>query len=231
MTKGTSISKTYSPKEVSLQEEIAQVYFSNKPHIKTKRKKTIFENLWPGMRFSLSIMSGIALICLACVAMNKLYRHNMIMAQSKAKYAQSLNLLRDGRFDRSLLKTNGHGKFSDKFITLDVSGSGASAFQLDFKVPINISDKSLTILARGRHGGEALSICLKDSHKRTYRLRDIYLVSGWSGKTLSLAEAAGAIDLREVESLKVEYDFDRAGMDNRLNVDRRIYLKDISLEK
>ena len=218
MAKVTNISKTYSPKEVSLQDEIAKVYFSNKPNIKKRHRKTTLSNLWPGLRLSLSLISGIMVFCLGIAAINRIYRHNMMMVQSKARYAKSLSVLRDGRVNKEILKLNDHGKTPDKFIIIDANGAGMSAFQLDFKVPIDITGKSISLVAKGRRGGEAVSICLRDSSTRSYRLEDIFLVAGWSKKTLDLNTASGAIDLAGLKGMKIE-------------TDRQVYLRDVAFEK
>jgi hypothetical protein len=230
--------KTYSPKEVILQEEFANVYFSKKPHAKKKAKKTPFLKNWPRTSVLIPTASFAILALSFLVFINKFHYQDANMIRQGIKNAQTVKLLDEGRLNRFLTKRldrqnasvlNGQA-IRNGFVTLGNAKPDAELMALDFKFPVDISDKKICLEVRGKRGGEVVLVSLKDSAKRSYRFGEMYLDSKWSTKELPLGDMASTINLTGIEGLRLEYE--TSGDPNkRYDVIQEVYIKDIRFIK
>jgi hypothetical protein len=268
--------KQYSPEDITLQEELADVYFSQKKQEKTpaptKEKTpapkqeerpvatpeetpapkqeerpvathaetpvaTHEETPVPKKRMRLAPL--VAVVFLLVVLSASVWwirfsqgRHSIVVRQS-VRGADTVKIVDEGKWNDSLVKRTdrtwtsrgGKGGKAQEFIALGNSPQRESLV-IDFKSPLDLSGKAISLVARGERGGENLVVSIRDSNKRSYHFEDLYLDSKWSLRTLTLARISGTIDLSRVEQLRVEYvvqeQSSRAG-------DREAYVKDVAL--
>ena len=236
MSKTASVLKPYTSKDITLQEELAEVYFPKKLSVKRKAKKNhLLKNSLGAPLFMAIALSSILLLAGFMLA-PRIYHQGRDALSLKVKDAEIVGLLEEGRLNRTIIRLPGdkkiapenRGDVENKFIPLGGRGIQAKALPIDFKSTIDISGKTVALTAKGRRGGEAVSVAIRDSKKRSYRFDPIYLGSAWSTKRLSMAGLTGSIDLTRVEHIKVEYDDSQTGADKRYEVTREAYIKSIS---
>jgi len=241
MMRSASVIKTYTPEEVSLHKELADVYFSKKSAVSRKRPRRARagkKRQW--LAASLPVVSA-ALIALSLAAAVVLFvRPDAASLRRAIRDADTVKVVDGGTFNRFITAKiegraasfEGAASSNERFLVLGEAGIGENFLTIDFKFPADLAGKDVSILARGRHGGEAVSFSMRDSHKRAYRSDPFYIQSKWSRTLIPLERFAGAVDVGNVERMRIEYDEGTAApSDGKSTVGRQVYIKDILLTK
>ena len=107
---------------------------------------------------------------------------------------------------------------------------GWAELSIDFKFPIDLSMRKLSLSLRGNVGGEKINVVLRDMEDRSFRVNDLSLSSNWNDKIIDLEKAKGEIDLSKINHLRVECGY--AGESIKSSpVGVVVYVKDIGLLK
>lgn len=241
MMRSASVIKTYSPDEVSLHKELADVYFSEKSSVNKKRpKKAKAGKKWPLLKASLPVVSAALIALSLAVFIGLLARQDAGALRSAIRGADTVKIIEGGAFNRFIAARTeeraasfeGAAFARDKYIMLGAAATGRNILTIDFKFPADLSGKDVSILARGKHGGEMVFISVRDSQKRSYRAEPFYTQSKWSRMSIPLARFADTVDVGNIERMRVEYDEGVvSATGGKTEVGREVYIKDILLTK
>ncbi len=238
MSNADSVLITNPSKEVTFQEELAEVYFSQKSKATTDAKLRLPIKRVSALPF---FLAGIALIAVLAVLMAGawLYQRDRGALRQSVKGAELVKVIEEGRLNKSIAATaKDRGIFPglaernrSSFITLGGSAPKGNSLAIDFKFPIDLSGKGISFVARGTRGGEELSVTIRDSYKRSFRFSDIYLESKWLRMNLPLTEISGTIDMTKVEQVRIEYEAAALTAEKSYGNQREAYVKDVSFVK
>jgi len=241
MTRPASVIKTYTPDEVSLHKELADVYFSKKsPVSKKKPKKARAAKRWQRLTASLPVVSAALIALSLAVFIGMLTRQDPGALRRAIRGADTVKIVEGGTFNRFITaRTEGRAASfegaalaRDRYIMLGAAATGRNFLTIDFRFPADLSGKDVSILARGRHGGEMVSFSVRDSQKRSYRSEPFYIQAKWSRASIPLARYSNVVDIGNIERMKVEYDEGVSSPpDGKTEVGREVYIKDILLTK
>lgn len=229
MSKALESLRRFPPKEDILHGQIADTYFYQKNR-KVKAKPS-----YKKIKVNLVAASSFAAIFFIVAASPHVYNYYLCSLQVKISNSKEINIIDGGRLDKNIIKrfafrghAKGSSKFSREYIILNNDRKYSWAdLSLDFKFPIDLSGRALSVSSKGTIGGERLNIVLRDADNRSSMLSDIYLVPGWKTNIISLSGIGSDMDISKITHLRLEYGYvGESGkeMDSPINV--TIYLKD-----
>ncbi len=232
--------KRPSFKEDPLYKHIADTYFYQKNRPKSKKKKDI-----PPINYlaRVSMISLALVISLAILITMFSFSHRSYTDTVKKRIAgmKVVTILNKGSINKDLVRTiqfrgyakEGKSSISKNMVILNNPQKYNWAdVSMDFKFPIDVSSRDLSLSLRGNTGGEKINIVLRDASNRSFRTDDISVPYNWSNKTIPLEKRGSNIDMTKVDHLRIEtgYVGESSGQkDSLINV--MIYVKDISLIK
>ncbi len=168
--------------------------------------------------------------------------HNYYISTVKEKIAASkiVHIFSSGILNKNIIKNfefRGYAidksGFSNKMLVLiNTKKYNWADASIDFKFPMDLSRRKLSLTIKGKIGGERISLVLLDSNNRSYRLNDIYLASNWNTDTISFDNIKGGIDLSKITQLRFEYGY--VGESSKLMdslIELTVYIKNIELIK
>lgn len=238
MNKITESLKKMPLKEYILHEHISDTYFYQKPR-KRKYNRTITKNIKTALIVSLFFAAVFISIIIFSYFYNSYY---VKFAKAGMMDSKVINIFSDGRlnariikkfeFGGSASKNNSNSKIANRLIILNSPEkyNWADA-AIDFKFPIDVSKRNLSISFKGEIGGERINIVLKDENNRTCRLNNMYLTSAWRAETISFDGIKEDIDLSKITHLRFEFGY--IGESDNINspIDVTIYLKEMKITK
>lgn len=240
MSKTIDTLKKPSFKEDALYKHIADTYFYQKTRQKTKKKKAMppINDLARILMISLALIVSVAIL----ITMFSFSRRSYMDAVKKRVTGMKvITILSKGSVNRDLINPvrfrgyakSGKGSISKNMVTLNNPQKYNWAdMSMEFKFPIDVSSRNLSLDLRGNVGGEKINIVLRDTNNRTLRMDDISASYNWSNKTIPLDKGGSSIDLTKVNHLRIETGYvgeSSSQKDPLINV--MIYVKDISLIK
>jgi hypothetical protein len=239
MNKGANLLKRHLPKDDIFQNELARTYFSRrKEPRKIKNIHIRRVSARPALIAAAVVISASALSYLIANEMLPFFRADTRSFRDEIKKSSVVRIFEGGRLNRRVVKRLeffGYAKeksgLADSLMVLKNSKKYEWAgLDMDFKCPIDISDKTLALSAKGERGGEKISLVLKDSGGRSYRAADIYLTPAWTRKTVPLKDIAGTIDVGDISSLRLEcgYAGEPPGRKTK-DIETSAYIKDVVL--
>lgn len=224
--------KKVPSKDDILHENIISTYFYQKSH--KKKHKHLLINIKPAF----VALLGLAIL-LATGTGSKLFRDSYIdYLKKKTSTASVITIFGDGSLNREIIKVSGfHGSAKEKstftngaIVFSNPKKYSWSDFSVDFKFPIDLSKRKLSLKLHGKIGGERLLIVLKDTNNRSARLGEIYAPSGWEAKNITFADIKKDINLSSITHLRIECGYvGEAKMDSPVDV--TIYIKEFKILK
>lgn len=234
MSKTIESLRRFPPKENILDDHIANTYFYQKKHKKKARPYAT------NIKINYAVASAFLFaFCVFAIAPN-IYRNCLNSLKEKVSNAKVINIVDGGRLDKLSIRrctfrgyARAKSKFSDNYVILNNSRKYNWAdVSVDFKFPIDLSHRSLSMSLKGKVGGERVNIVLRDAKNKSSRLRDVYLASDWKTDVLSLGEVRNDIDLSNITHLRIEYGHVGESvkeMDSPIDV--TVYVKDFQILK
>ena len=105
-------------------------------------------------------------------------------------------------------------------------------YSLNFKFPIDFSDRKLYLDLKGNVGGERANLVLRDVDNKTYRVNDICLASNWRSEEIKFGDMKKSMDMSRIIHMRIECGYIGESSE-KLNslIDYTIYIKNIELRK
>lgn len=221
-------------KDPYLPKEVIDVFFKNapgKPVHKGKSKK--HKKSHKKLMFSVASFLLLALVLSSIIII--LYKKYTVAAgtgshQPTSAYTETL--LKDGVVNRAKVErmyfdgdASEKSSFEEKDITLIATGAhGRAGLIMQFRKPIDLTDRNILLKARTKYGTKKLKILVKDSKNRYYEFSPVYLYSDWDIKNIRVTKARN-FDLTGIKEMKFEFGRYTAGNEKNTT----IYLKNVSL--
>lgn len=222
--------KKSSPRDDMLHEHIVATYFSQKTRAK-KNKQAVKKLKIPVMAPAFFVAASV--LFAASLFLNDYY---IKILKERVAAAPVIKILDEGRINKTIMKSfgfRGHAKGHSKFAKNEIAFGNPkkydwAEFSVDFRFPVNLSSRKLLLSVRGKTGGERMSIVLKDSLNRSYKLKDIYLTSNFRMQSIPLEGIDKYIDLSRITHLRFESGYvGESGMDLPINV--TVYIKNMEI--
>lgn len=232
MDQATQTIKKLPPQKDIFSDHLVDTYFyrPNKQQIKHKKATPL-----------LVIVPLIIVLIAAFIAsafyLNNLYKRSV---SNRLSRATAIVITKGGAIDHYAVQkaefhgyAKGKGSFTKDQITLKNANKYTwSDLSLDFKVPLDFSNKYLSMSLRSKVGGEKISLVMRDSYNRSVRLRDIFVTSNWRTETIPLSSIKRDIDLSKITHMRFECDYvgepaKGAGITSEVT----IYIKDLAIKK
>lgn len=241
MTKRTESLRIGPFHEDRLYDRIADTYFHQKPRPKTKKKKhgPIFT-----LKYFKTVLVGLTTIALSLMiilsAGSFFKNHYINSVKKRLAGAKVIVLAAGGVMNREITGTTefrGYAKGSSKFskeciILTNQKKYNWADLAIDFKFPIDFSERRLSMGLKGRVGGERVSLVLKDSSNRSVRLGDISLASNWRQEVVQLAGMRKDIDLSRITHMRFECGYvGESPKDMDSPIDISVFVKDVKITK
>ncbi len=240
MTKAIESLKTFPSKEDILHQTIADTYFYKKPRRKKYHKASGKEL----RTFSLAIFSLAAIVSLLLLFFIASYFFNIHYnnyLRNKIARSKVITLIDNGNIDKEPIRRiefRGYAKNKSKLSIKPILFSNPKKYNwadlsIDFKFPIDLSDRILLLSVKGKIGGEKINIIMRDVENRSFIVSDIYLTSSWKTETIPLDNIKKDIDLSATEHLRIESSFVGEPPREAGNspVDMTMYIKDVKILK
>jgi hypothetical protein len=235
------IRKTLSRDEI-IYEHLADTYFRQKTRHKPRRKKV--EQLTYVRKISY-ISLALIILAEACVlglaSISFLNAKYIAYLKKKVAASNAVAIIDNGAANREIMKSfalRGLAKFSKEksskngMALNNVKKYNWADLTVEFKFPIDFYRRYILLTMRGRHGGEKVSMVLRDVNNRSLRLNELCLSSKWHSQEIHLKDVKAAINLSKISGMRIEYG--RVGeLGGQINspIDVTIYLKKIELPK
>lgn len=236
MSKTVEAIKRSPFKDDILHEHIAHTYF----HQKSRKKKNKISNL--NIKLITVTSSAIACIIILFVIttsfINKKYNEYM---KAKLESADMITVLDGGGANKSFIRrlefcgnAKSKSKISDDYVTLsNPKRHKWAGIGVDFKFPLNLSNRNLSLALMGKTGGEKLTIGLRDASNRSKRLSNISLTPNWKINTIPLETLRNDIDLSNISYIRMEYDYNEtpSKVAGYQEPDLTVYIKNMQIVK
>jgi len=217
-----------------LHDHIVNTYFSGKSH---KRKiKSTQNNLTINYRFAVAVVAVFLLFSI----LPFLQQRYLDVIKKRTAAAREVKIVTEGRLNKLIIKRitfHGYAKakngFSKKFMALgNARRYNWADVSLDFKFPIDFSNRNILISMKGNTGGERVGLVLRDANNKSSKLRDLYLVPGWRTDAVALDAIKNDIDISKITHVRLEYGYlGDSPKDSDSPIAMTIYLKDLLIVK
>lgn len=234
MSKTIESLKKIPSKEYLLHEHIADTYFYQ------KTRKRVIKHAAKNIRAALLSSLLLLIISLSIAVLAVLHNHYIKFLKEKTANSKMIKIFDAGSVNKEILKKfefRGYAKAKSKISNGSIIINNLKKYNwadasFDFKFPIDLSNRNLSLTLRGKIGGERLKLILRDSNNRSYRLRDIYLASNWDTVNLPFNDISEDIDLSKITHLRFECDY-IGESDKKIDLflDVTVYIKDIQILK
>ena len=239
MTNKTESLKINPFHEDKLYDRIADTYFHQKTRQKSRKKKVnpILKYLKP----ALIGLTSSALILVVSLSGMALYQVYTIYSLKNMVAKSTVVMISDGgQVNKEILKNTefrGFAKENSSFskeciILKNPKKYNWAEVAFNFKIPLDLSARRLSMFLKGKVGGERVSLIIRDSYNRSLRISDISVASSWKEETFSLAAIRNNIDLSKITHFRLEYGYigeSPKDMDSPIGIN--VYLKDIKITK
>lgn len=240
MTKAIESLKTFPSKREILHDTIADTYFYKKP-----RRKKYPNAAGKALRtFSLAIFSlaSIAALLLLFFIVSYFFNiHYNNYLRNKIAHSNIITLIDDGNIDREPIRKiefRGYAKNRSRLAVKPILFTNSKKYSwadlsIDFRFPIDLSGRMLSLSVKGKVGGEKISVIMRDIQNRSFVISDIYLTSSWKTETVSLDNIKNDIDLSAINHMRMESSFmgDPPREAGKSPADMTMYIKDIKILK
>jgi len=226
-------------KEDVLNTHIANTYFYQKARPKSRRKKTVL-SLKKLSFICGALASLIAVMVFLSAAASFVYVKYIDLLKEKFAKTKVVKVVDGGNINREFVKKfefrgnakNRSSRIQKEFVVVNNTKKyGWAGVAINFRFPLDLSGRNLSLVLRGRMGGEKINVVLRDANHKSVRLGDTYLSSRWHEDALSLTDTKKYIDLTRIDQLRIESGY--VGESNKLDspVDLKIYVKDLAITK
>jgi hypothetical protein len=239
MTKKTEALRINPFHEDKLYDRIADTYFHPKTRHKTRKKKAnIVLKFLKGAAIGIASAALVVIVVLAGTTLYQSYCLNAL--KGKVAGARVVIIANGGEVNNEIMKNTefrgyakGVSSFSKDCIFLkNTKKYNWANLSLNFKFPLDLSKRRLSMMIKGKMGGEKVSLVLKDIYNRSLRLSDMSLASSWKEESIALADSRKDIDLSKITHMRFEYGYigeSPKEMDSPIDIN--VYLKDIKITK
>lgn len=227
------------PKEDVLLEHIASTYFAKKSRPKTKPKKKT-----PSLKDAALVVAAAGIIAAAAgfiliIASITGNNYNEFLSR-KIAALEIIPILNEGVINKDVVK---HLEFLGHARQLtSKTDKGALGLKnlkkyswadllIPLRFPVDLSSRTLNFSVRGAKGGEKISIIFKDSSNKSLRLGEFYLSSNWREESISLGRFKNYADLKNINSIRIEYGRIGESSEKNLPVESIVYIKNLTLSK
>jgi len=241
MSKTVETLKRPSLKADVLDTHIVDTYFYQKtrPKIRKKKTKSYLKNLTKLIGpLSITLLLAACLIILSPIIKNKY--HSFL--KNKIVNAKIIKIVDRGAVNKDFIQNYEFRGYARKDISAKVPRDAIALtnpkkynwadMAMNFKFPLNLTNRAISLSLRGNIGGERVNIVIRDTNSKTYRINDLYLSSKWSDKVIHLDNAKNNIDLSNIDHLRIECGY--AGESSKemdSPIDITVYIKNINLIK
>ena len=223
-------------KDDILHEHIARTYF----HQRTRKKKA--KTSQKDLRLLLMLAASIlAVVVFGILAISLADRYYIKYLKQKTDSSTIVTILEKGEVNKTIVKrvefsryAKAKSKISRDVITLsNPMRYRWTSLSMDFRFPIDFSERKVSLELKGRTGGEKVNIAFKDAHNRSSRFTNISLTPNWKNSFLYLAVLKGDIDISKITHFRLECDYavEPAKEDSSPASDVTVYIKDVRLSK
>lgn len=227
-------------KEDALYAHIADTYFYQKNRPKKGKKKTALpaKNI---TKLSITLLSLIISVTLLVAFISFSHNRYTDYVHKKISTLKVIKVVNNGVINKDIIKNfefrgyakKGESRISRNAIILsNPQKYNWADLSINFKFPIDLSARNLSMALRGNVGGEKVNIVLRDTNNRSARLNDVSLPSNWNDKIIHPNKMEGGIDLSKVDHLRIECGYvgeSAKEKDSPINV--MVYIKNIDLTK
>jgi hypothetical protein len=239
MSKAIETLKKVPVKNDVLYEHIADTYFYQRSRQRSFKRKLKAATANLRVRF-LRIAAATGAAFLLAWSILFLRSQDPQVIRKNVSVRPILQLVNGPSFNRSFVKRlqfRGDAKTGSRFLRDSILLDNAKKYRwadlsFDFKCPVDLSGRSLSMTMRGKTGGERVCVVLRDSNNRSARISDIYLSSSWKVTDISLEKTASDIDLRNISHFRIESGYTgESAKELDSSIDVSAYIKDIRISK
>ena len=241
MTRKTESLKIHPFHEDKLYDRIADTYFHQKPRPKSRKKKHSPILTLKYLKMATVGITATALSLAIIISAGSFFNNNYIGSIKKRLANARVIVVADGGVINKEITRNaeflgyakGGSKFSKECIILtNPKKYNWAEFSLSFKFPLDLSRRKLSLLLKGKMGGERVNLVLRDSSNRSMRLSDISLASNWKEEVIRLAQIKNDIDLSNITHMRLEYGYiGESPKDMDSPIDISVFVKDVRITK
>ncbi len=234
MSKTIEALRRFPSKDDILHDQIANTYFRQKP--RKRKAKAPEKHIKVNVLFT-SLFAG---LFIAAASAPPLYQHHLATLKAKINNSNEVRIIDNGRASNSAIRRfafRGNAKskslFSKNYLILhNTKKYNWADASLDFRFPIDLSAKEISVSLKGTIGGERAVLVLRDANNRSCRLKEIYLTPAWKTSTISLRGSKNEVDLTRITHMRLEPDYvGESSKDFDSLIDSTIYIKDLVIIK
>lgn len=239
MSKTIDSIKRSTLKDDVLYDRIAETYFYQKTHPKARKKK-LSRSLKSLRPLLMPIFAMLAAAVVAGWFLVFMESHRSDSIRKSLPGCKVIKVLGGGIVNRDIVKNaefGGNARSGSKFTRGSILFNNPKKYNwadlsFNFKFPIDISKRNLSMWLKGERGGEKIYVILRDDRNRSYRLSDICLSSEWKNEVIPLGSIKKDIDLSRITHLRMECAYvGESPKEAESSINMTIYLKDINMPK
>jgi|GEM_PF-2343733 len=228
-------------KEDVLHSHIAETYFRQKARAKPRKKKQSLHINIDFQRLFITAAIIIASALIVSISATFLHKHYIGILQKNTASLKTINVISRGLVNKPVIKKvefRGYARkgrsdsIKNAVILINPKKYNWADLAIDFKFPIDISKRNISLSVRGDVGGEKISVVLRDTKNMSYRLSDISLSSNMQEKIVRTKDIVAGLDLTKINHLRIEYGKpgeSANNIDSAINV--TLYINNLSFVK
>ena len=240
MTKTIETLKRPYPKDDALYDHIANTYFHQKSKPKSKHK-TGHLPVKQLTRLAIALAIVALFVVSASALTTLLYNQHLDAMKKEVAISPIINIITNdninkeiiGRFEFRGSAREGNSRIAQDAIILNTPKKYTRAdIAIDFKFPIDLSARYLSLSLRGEKGGERINIVLRDTSDKSCSISDLYLTSNWKENVLHLGSMKKEIDLRNIKHMRIESGYTgESAKEKDSPINFTVYVKNLSAYK
>ncbi|MFA5145916.1 MAG: hypothetical protein WC515_00835 [Candidatus Omnitrophota bacterium] len=234
MSKTIESVRRFPAKDDILHDHIANTYF----YQKTRKKKA--KPLHKSIKINAGAAAFFIAVAFLIAASPSIYNIYLESLKKKIMASDQIKIVDGGRLDKLALKNfsfrgyaRGKSGFAGTYLLLNNAKKYNWAdLSADFKFPLDLSKRVVSVTIRGSTGGEKVTLVLRDSASRSSRANDIYLTPDWKTVAIPVSIFSGQIDTSSVTHMRIEYGhIGESAKEMDIPIEVKIYVKDLSILK
>lgn len=240
MSKTIETLKRSSLKGDVLDNHIANTYFYQKarPKIRKKKAHSYFKSL---VKLTIPVSVAVAILALIAITAPVLREKHHAFIRNSIANARIIKIVDKGSVNKDIIdkyefrgsaKKDASKTTKDALVLTTPKKYNWADVAMYFSFPLNLTNRSLSLSLRGNVGGERVSIVLRDTSNKSYRISDLYLSSNWSDKVIRLDNIKHNIDLANIDHIRIESGCvgeSSVNMDSPIDV--TVFIKNINIIK